>query len=71
MTKRNPLSKDTQAYKNKLAYIHRIQKEQPKLTLLFNPNTEQDLIDWLALVGPKATYIKALIRNDMKEKRGN
>lgn len=66
---RKPLSKNTQAYKNKLAYIHRIQKTQPKFTLLFNPNTEQDMIDWLKEVGPKATYVKALIRKDMLEQK--
>lgn len=59
------LSKDTQAYKNKLKYIKEYNKNAPKLFIQLNPRTESDLIEWLN-TKVKATYIKELIREDMK-----
>ena len=60
------LSKDTEAYKNKLAYIKEHNHKCKKIQIYFNPNTEQDLIDWLN-GRAKATYIKSLIRKDMNQ----
>ena len=62
------LSKETQAYKNKLEYIKDYNKKMPKIYVQFNPKTEQDIIDWLN-GRQKATYIKKLIREDMKKDR--
>ena len=64
---RKPLNKETQAYKNKLAYIHKVTKTYEKYYFTFNPNTEQDMIDWMKDKDPKASYIKSLIRKDMLE----
>lgn len=59
------LNKDTQAYKNKLNYIKEYNKNTPKIFIQLNPRTESDLIEWLS-TKIKATYIKQLIREDMK-----
>ena len=59
------LSKETQAYKNKLEYIKEYNKQMPKIYVQFNPKTEADLIEWLNDKA-KATYIKDLIKEDMK-----
>ena len=59
------LSKETQAYKNKLEYIKSYNKQMPKIYVQFNPKTEADLIEWLNDKA-KATYIKDLIKEDMK-----
>ena len=59
------LSKETQAYKNKLEYIKLYNKQMPKIYVQFNPKTESDLIEWLNDKA-KATYIKDLIKEDMK-----
>lgn len=63
------LNKDTVAYKNKLNYIKEYNKKAPKLFIQLNPRTESDLIEWLSSRA-KATYIKQLIREDMK-RQGN
>ncbi len=63
------LRKETQAYKNKLEYIKAYNKMMPKLTLQFNPKTEMDIIEWLN-DKTKATYIKELIREDIKRNGG-
>ncbi len=60
------LSKNTMAYKNKLNYIKEYNKKSPKLYIQFNIKTEKDLIDWLE-GRQKATYVKQLIRDDMKK----
>lgn len=60
------LSKDTQAYKNKLKYIHEYGKNMPRFFITLNPRTEKDLIEWLD-GKRKATYVKQLIREDMKK----
>lgn len=59
------LSKDTQAYRNKLKYIREYNKKSPKLYIQFNYRTEPELIQWLE-GRQKATYIKQLIREDMQ-----
>lgn len=61
------LNKNTMAYKNKLVYIHQVTKSWERYFFTLNPNTEQDLIDWLADKKPRAGYIKSLIRKDMME----
>ena len=63
---RAKLRKETQAYKNKLAYIREYNKSNPKFYVQFNPRTEADMLEWLE-GKRKATYIKALIRKDMEE----
>lgn len=61
------LSKETQAYKNKLEYIKKYNKEVcKKIYMQLNPRTEADIIEWLE-GRRKATYIKQLIREDMKK----
>lgn len=62
------LNKDTQAYKNKLNYIKEYNKNAPKIFIQLNPRTESDLIEWLSTKA-KATYIKQLIREDMKKEK--
>lgn len=62
------LSKDTVAYKNKKNYIREYNKKNYKLYIVFNINTEPDLVEWLN-GRAKATYIKQLIREDMKKNR--
>ena len=65
------LSKDTKAYKNKLEYIKKYNKNVcKKIYMQLNPNTEADIIQWLE-GRQKATYIKQLIRDDMKKNRQN
>lgn len=60
------LNKETQAYKNKLAYIKNYNKEVcKKVYIQLNPRSESDIIEWLD-TKRKATYIKQLIRDDMK-----
>ena len=59
------LSKETKAYKNKLEYIKAYNKQMPKIYVQLNPKTEADLIEWLNDKA-KATYIKDLIKEDMK-----
>lgn len=61
----NKLGKDTTAYKNKLIYIREYNKRSPKINIQFNAKTEMDIIQWLE-GRQKATYIKQLIREDMK-----
>lgn len=65
----NKLNKDTQAYKNKLAYIKQFNSKMRRYHIQFNPKKEADLIEWLE-GKRKATYIKQLIREDMKKNRG-
>lgn len=63
------LSKDTMAYKNKLNYIREYNKKNSKkITFLLSNNSEADIIQWLD-GKRKATYIKQLIREDMKKNR--
>lgn len=62
------LSKESQAYRNKLEYIKKRNSKCKKIQIILNPNTEQDLIDWMK-VHSKAPYIKALIRKDMNDNR--
>lgn len=62
------LSKDTVAYQNKKNYIKEYNKKNYKLYIIFNSKTEPDLIEWLN-GRTKATYIKQLIREDMKKNR--
>jgi len=60
----NTKNKESLAYKNKLAYIKRMNKLNKRFYIILNPKTEQELIDWLA-DKQKGTYIKKLIREDM------
>ena len=63
------LSKDTKAYKNKLEYIKGYNKENSKkITFLLSKKSEADIIQWLD-GKRKATYIKQLIKEDMKKNR--
>jgi hypothetical protein len=63
------LSKDTEAYKNKLNYIKKYNKDNSKkITFLLNKKSEADIIEWLNNKR-KATYIKQLIREDMEKNR--
>lgn len=63
------LNKNTTAYKNKLNYIKEYNKKSPKLYIQLNCKTESDIIEWLN-GKQKATYIKQLIREDIKKKNG-
>lgn len=63
------LGKNTIAYKNKLEYIKQYNKKMPKIYVQFNPKTEGDMLEWLD-GRQKATYIKQLIREDMKKNKG-
>ncbi|MDV3426398.1 MAG: hypothetical protein LIR50_04290 [Bacillota bacterium] len=60
------ISKESQAYHNKLIYIREYNKKSPRLYIQLNNKTEADLIEWLN-GKRKATYIKQLIREDMKK----
>lgn len=62
------LNKETKAYQNKLEYIKNYNKKVCKLYMQLNPKTESDLIEWLK-GRRKATYIKQLIREDMKNQK--
>lgn len=62
------VNKETEAYKNKLNYIKKYNKTVEKLYMQLNPRTESDIIEWLK-GRRKATYIKQLIREDMKKNR--
>ena len=65
------LNKETQAYKNKLEYIKKYNKNVcKKIYMQLNPRTEEDIIQWLD-GRRKATYIKQLIREDMSKNRQN
>ena len=65
----NKLNKETTAYKNKLEYIKGYNKENSKkITFLLSKKSEADIIQWLE-GKRKATYIKQLIREDMKKNR--
>lgn len=66
---KSALGKDTKAYKNKLSYIKAYNKKMPKIYIQFNPKTEGDMIEWLD-GRQKATYIKQLIREDIKRNKG-
>jgi len=59
------LGKDTMAYKNKKKYIVEYNKSLKRIYIQLNPKTEADLIEWLSSRS-KATYIKKLIREDIK-----
>jgi len=61
----NTKNKETMAYKNKISYIKEYNKKKVKLYMELNPKTESDIIKWLN-GRRKATYIKQLIREDMK-----
>lgn len=61
----NTKNKETMAYKNKISYIKEYNKKKVKLYMELNPKTESDIIQWLN-GRRKATYIKQLIREDMK-----
>lgn len=61
----NTKNKETMAYKNKINYIREYNKKKIKLYMELNPKTESDIIQWLN-GRRKATYIKQLIREDMK-----
>lgn len=63
----NTKNKESMAYKNKLAYIKRKNKEIQRFYITLNPSTEQDLIEWIE-GRKKATYVKQLIREDMNKK---
>ena len=61
------VNKNTQAYKNKIQYIMNYNKNVcKKVYMQLNPRTESDIIEWLD-GRRKATYIKQLIREDMKK----
>ena len=62
----NIKNKETMAYKNKIHYIKEYNKSKIKLYMELNPKTESDIIQWLN-GRRKATYIKQLIREDMKK----
>ncbi len=60
----NTKNKESLAYKNKLAYIKKMNKLNKRFYIILNPKTEQELIDWLQ-DKQKGTYIKRLIREDI------
>ena len=60
--------KGTKAYENKLKYIDRYVRSLPRFFVTMNPKTEADLIEWMK-DKRKATYVKQLIREDMKKNR--
>ena len=62
------LNKNTAAYKNKLEYIKEYNKKGVKLYIQLNRNTDSDIIEWLE-DKQKATVIKKLIREEMREER--
>ena len=67
----NKLNKETAAYKNKLSYIRDYNKaNSKKITFLLSKKSEADIIEWLE-GKRKATYIKQLIREDMKRNGNN
>lgn len=66
------LSKDTTAYKNKLNYIAKYNKENgKKKTIFFNINNERDMVLLTHLESKPcmAEYVKSLIEKDLKEKQ--
>ena len=63
------VNKATEGYKRKLEYIQRWNKTQKKISITFNPKTDKDILEKLENVEAKATYIKELIRKDMKENK--
>ena len=62
------LNKNTAAYKNKLEYIKEYNKKGVKLYIQLNRNTDSDIIEWLE-DKQKATVIKKLIREEMRNER--
>ncbi len=63
------INKETQGYRNKIEYIKQYNKNVcKKFFMQLNPRTEADIIEWLE-GRRKATYIKQLIRDDMKKSR--
>ena len=59
---------------NDIKYITKYQKANTKqINIRLNKKYDADIIEWLDLLGEdfgKATYIKQLIRDDMKNIRG-
>ena len=61
------LNKESAAYKNKLRYIAQYNREKTfKVFLSLNKANDKDIIDRLNEVPAKTTYIKELIRKDIK-----
>ena len=59
---------EEEAKKRKLDYIAKYQKEHmKKVSLLFNKNTDAELISYLETKENKTGYIKSLIYKDMQE----
>ncbi len=60
------LNKETKAYKNKLNYISKYNKQNTtRVILALSKNYDKDIIERLEEVEAKATYIKKLIREDI------
>lgn len=63
------LSKETQAYKNKLKYIREFNKTKSKqYTFSFNKENDKELVEWLDSKENKTDYVRQLILNDMRNK---
>lgn len=59
---------EEEAKKRKIDYIARYQKEHTKkVSLIFNKNTDAELISYLETKESKSGYIKELIYKDMQE----
>lgn len=64
------LNKETVAYKNKLKYIAEYNKtKNTKISISLSKEYDKDIIDRLDEVSGKATYIKKLIRFDIKNQK--
>lgn len=64
----NTKNKESMAYKNKLSYINRRQKENTvRVYITLNKITESDMLNHINAQPRKATYIKNLIRSDMNK----
>ena len=62
----NTKNKESKAYKNKVSYINKRQKEKTvRVYITLNKSTEADMLDHINAQSRKATYIKNLIRRDM------
>lgn len=64
------LGKDTKAYKNKLSYIRRYNKENLR-TINFNVNkkTDSDVIEFVKGLENKSDFFKKMIRAEIAKKQ--